>query len=49
MVVDLYKKFRKGTVSYKKGLKLHDDRGMIYEPDIWNSETESQIETKGKK
>ena len=49
MVVDLYKKFRKGTVSYKKGLKLHDDRGMVYEPDIWKSEVGNRIEKKEKK
>lgn len=49
MVLDLYRKFRKGTVSYKKGLKLHDDRGMIYEPDIWKEEVETPAADRKKK
>jgi hypothetical protein len=35
MVVDLYRKFRKGAFDYKDSVKLHDERGIHYEPYLW--------------
>lgn len=42
MVMDLYKKFKNGAINYKKGLKLHDERGIVYQPSVWKKSDENK-------